>query len=397
MGDMTKTKKQRDPRLDFFRGVAMLIIFLAHVPWNPWANYIPARFGFSDGAEMFVFCSGFAAAIAFGGTYQRAGFGLGTLRIGYRIWQIYIAHIAMFFFIAMLTVAGTKFFGDADYVTKLNLSIFFDNAADLMIGLFTLTYVPNFFDILPMYMVALAMVPALMVLARIHPLLAVAGSVAVYVANWVFDGGLPAEPWSDREWFFNPFGWQLIFFTGFALSIGWIKAPTPTRALTIAAIVFVVAAIPLAHWPIWREFSLLAAWHADLKPWAAKTDYGILRWVHFMALAYLAVTFLKGREHLLRARIVQPIITVGQQALPVFLLSMFMAQATGMLLDQTGRDAQTITIVNLTGFAIIIGFAQFLTWMKSTPWKRMQPATPKPTVTERRDDPAPVFVAYPAE
>ena len=78
----------RDPRLDFFRGVAMLIIFVAHVPNNAWAEFIPARFGWSDATEMFVFCSGFAAAIAFGGTFVKAGFGFGTLRIGHRVWQI---------------------------------------------------------------------------------------------------------------------------------------------------------------------------------------------------------------------------------------------------------------------------------------------------------------------
>src|SRR3546814_19245199 len=48
----------RSPRRDFFRGVAMLIIFVAHVPDNPWAGFIPARFGWSDATEMFVFCSG---------------------------------------------------------------------------------------------------------------------------------------------------------------------------------------------------------------------------------------------------------------------------------------------------------------------------------------------------
>ena len=52
----------------------MLIIFVAHVPQNHWSNFIPAQFGFSDAAEMFVFCSGFAAAIAFGGTFIKAGF-----------------------------------------------------------------------------------------------------------------------------------------------------------------------------------------------------------------------------------------------------------------------------------------------------------------------------------
>ena len=58
--------RPRDPRLDFFRGLGMFIIFIAHLPWNSWALYIPARFGFSDATEIFVFCSGMASAIAFG-------------------------------------------------------------------------------------------------------------------------------------------------------------------------------------------------------------------------------------------------------------------------------------------------------------------------------------------
>ena len=36
----------RDQRLDFFRGVTMLIIFIAHTPGNSWNDWIPARFGF---------------------------------------------------------------------------------------------------------------------------------------------------------------------------------------------------------------------------------------------------------------------------------------------------------------------------------------------------------------
>ena len=46
----------RDPRLDFYRGIAMFIILLAHTPGNWWTLWIPARFGFSDATEIFVFC-----------------------------------------------------------------------------------------------------------------------------------------------------------------------------------------------------------------------------------------------------------------------------------------------------------------------------------------------------
>ena len=68
----------RDPRLDFYRGLAMFIILIAHIPYNAWAGWIPARFGFSDATEIFVFCSGMASAVAFGGAFLRRGWLMGT-------------------------------------------------------------------------------------------------------------------------------------------------------------------------------------------------------------------------------------------------------------------------------------------------------------------------------
>ena len=88
--------KQRDVRLDFFRGLGMFIIFIAHVPRNPWNDWIPARFGFSDATEIFVFCSGMASAIAFASVFDRAGFFHGTARVLYRCWQVYWCHIGLF-------------------------------------------------------------------------------------------------------------------------------------------------------------------------------------------------------------------------------------------------------------------------------------------------------------
>jgi hypothetical protein len=89
-------KRPRDPRLDVFRGVGMLIILVAHIPGNAWADWIPARFGFSDATEIFVFCSGVASALAFGRVFDSAGWALGTARILHRVWQVYWAHIGVF-------------------------------------------------------------------------------------------------------------------------------------------------------------------------------------------------------------------------------------------------------------------------------------------------------------
>ena len=87
------TTRQRDLRLDFFRGIAMFIILVAHIQSDWLALWIPARFGFSDATEMFVFCSGMASAIAFGRVFREQGLLIGTSRVLYRMWQVYWAHI----------------------------------------------------------------------------------------------------------------------------------------------------------------------------------------------------------------------------------------------------------------------------------------------------------------
>ena len=104
----------RDIRLDFFRGIAMFIILFAHTPGNFLTSWIPARFGFSDATEIFVFCSGMASAIAFGATFDRAGWALGTARVVYRIWQVYWAHIGLFF----ATAAMLAFLTDLEITTR---------------------------------------------------------------------------------------------------------------------------------------------------------------------------------------------------------------------------------------------------------------------------------------
>ena len=363
-------KKERDPRLDFFRGVAMLIIFVAHVPGNFWAKFIPARFGPSDAAEMFVFCSGFAAAIAFGGTFRRSGFLMGTMRIVIRCVQLYVAHLGLFFVLATVCAVATAYFVDFNYITKLNLPYFFDNTTEALVALFTLTYVPNFFDIMPMYIGVLALVPVVILIARVHPYLVPVFSIALYAATWQWQLEFPAEPFSDRPWFFNPLTWQLLFFTGFAISAGWIKAPPPNKWLFIACIIFVLALVPISNWPIMRAIPELKEIRTELILGFKKTNFGLLRWLHFLALAYICVTLLKGREQILRHRYFKPLIKCGQQALPVFLLGMTLSWIGGIVLDQIGRDALGLSLVNLSGMSILIGYAYLMGWVKSSPWRQ---------------------------
>ena len=162
------TNQGRDPRLDFFRGSAMFIIYIAHCRGNFLWDYIPARYGISDAADMFVFLSGMAASIAFGGSFIRHGMLMGTARILHRCWQLFVGHVGLFFAIAAIAVAATRWYGDTNYIEVLQIQRFFNDTQGALVDLFTLSYVPHYFDILPLYIVVLAMVPGMMALSRIQ-------------------------------------------------------------------------------------------------------------------------------------------------------------------------------------------------------------------------------------
>ena len=375
-------KAPRDPRLDFFRGLGMFIILIAHITQNPWTLWIPARFGFSDATEMFVFCSGMASALAFGAVFTRAGWVMGALQIAFRIWQVYWVHLGVFFvtLAAMLALNATQIF-PRDEVGALNLYPFLNNTGPNLLGLMTLTYVPNYFDILPMYLVVLALVPVMMALARLDVRLALVFSLVLWAAATA-GLNLPAELWftkpSDRMWFFNPFAWQLVFFTGFALMAGWLPAPPVTRGLVVLAIGIVVLSVPFAWHKIISASEFVRDWRRDWSVLFSKTDFGVLRYVHFLALAYLAWV-LAGPEGVRLRRtgwtgaVIALVMRVGQQSLAVFAASMVMARVLGAVLDLAGGGWLAAMAVNLAGFTIIIAVARLAAYFKAKPWKAPRP------------------------
>lgn len=371
-------KRPRDIRLDVFRGLCLIIIFIAHIWDNAWADWIPARFGFSDATEIFVFCSGMASAIAFGGSYRVHGFLIGSARVAFRCWQVYWSHIGVLLVSAALMLSVDAWLGTGrSYFDGLELAPLLDaTAPQAIVGLLTLRWVPHYFDILPMYLVVLCMLPIVMALSRYGKV-----HVAAFVGlTWLAASfgmlTLPAEPWSSREWFFDPFAWQLVFFTGFAFMSGWLPAPAVDPRAVRVAVAIVVLSIPFAWAPLTENVTILQDARAALAPLIDKTRFGILRYIHFLALAYLAFVAAGEAGRNLKGPVVELLRQLGQQSLAIFMSGLVLSFLASTALNLLGRNIWSVPMVNLVGIGVLIGIARATAFFKSAPWSK--PARAKP-------------------
>jgi hypothetical protein len=108
---------------------------------------------------------------------------------------------------------------------------------------------------------------------------------------------------------------------------------------------------------------------AQIVAFTDKTGFGLLRFVHFMALSYIVVHLVGERGSRLKGPVVRVLTVVGQQSLAVFITGMTIAQPIGIALDHAGRTIPAEIIGNLVGFATLIGVAYLVTWLKNAPWK----------------------------
>ncbi len=390
-------KRPRDIRLDFFRGLGMFIIFIAHVPTNWWAHWIPARFGFSDATEVFVFCSGMASAIAFGKLFDDRGVVAGLSRIAFRCWQVYWAHIGVFMVCAAVYVAADQMLANGGhYVRTMGLWPFFSDAPPHLLGLLTLTYVPPLFNILPMYLVILALLPAVVLVERHFGRLAVAAFIlSVYAIGTTGAISLPEAPGTTGIWYFNPFAWQLIFYTGFAFMRGWLPAPPVDRRQMIAAASVLVVLMPFAFVPLVDNVDILRHGNHALWPLIDKTTFRPLRLLHFLSFAYLVwVLAGEGGRHL-KGPFVAMCCKVGQQALGVFMAGIVLSQIAGIILDQTGRGLVSTSLINIVGCALLIATAYTAAYFKGQPWVAAKPAHQPRAVRERTEQQSPSSHALP--
>ncbi|WP_081688966.1 OpgC family protein [Inquilinus limosus] len=379
---MTAQTPARDIRIDFFRGLALIIIFINHTPGNIVGMFTPRVYGLSDAAEIFIFLAGLSSAMAFGRSFDRAGFLAGFGRVAQRVWQLYRAHIGLFIAICGIIVGANSIFAEPNYISRLGIDRFFDSPGRSLFELLSLHYVPHYFDILPLYMLLLAAIPAMVLLSRISPVLVVIGSAVLYVGAVAGGWNLTADSTDGRGWFFNPFAWQVLFVAGYGYGAGWFEVPRATRGRITAALIYLVFCAALALSLVRLDGGLFAGMRDILEPLARKTDIGPLRLLHFFALAYVVVSLLRAAPGLITPRGAEPMALMGRHSLSVFLLGMALSFIGGIVLDQAGTGILPHLAVNLGGIALLWLWARGAAWFNGQPWKR-RAAAPRPVTAHR--------------
>jgi len=167
----------RDLRLDLFRGIALWLIFLDHIPSNLVAWGTLRNYGFSDATEIFVFVSGYTAAFVYGKEMRERGFIIAGARILRRTWQIYVAHVFLFaIYLAEISYVATSFENPL-YAEEMNILDFLKQPDVTIIQALLLKFKPANMDVLPLYIILLLLFPPTLWLLQFRSTLALGASV----------------------------------------------------------------------------------------------------------------------------------------------------------------------------------------------------------------------------
>jgi len=357
----------RDVRLDFFRGLALLFIFLNHIPGN-FVNWLSHRnYGFSDATEVFVFISGYVAVVAYGSILARGGLALAIMKILHRCWQIYVAHIFLFvLFMAEIAYVATAV-SNPLYIEEMQAVAFFDQPHSALGETLLLKFRPRNMDVLPLYIILLLVFPLVLLGLRACRSAVLGASFLLYVAARVWGWNLPAYP-EGSQWFFNPFTWQFLFVLG-----AWFGShhgrPLPSILrtdwlTTLAAAYVVFALLVVMTWHDPRLAMYMPIWLADILYPIDKTSLDPTRLFHFLALALITVRLVPDDAPFRRWWAARQVIACGQHSLQVFCAGTVLAFLGQFVLVEIDPSLAAQLVISIAGLVVMVGLAQGLTWYR---------------------------------
>ncbi len=376
----------RDLRLDFFRGLSLIFIFIDHIPENLLSNFTLHSIAFCDAAEVFIFISGYTAALVYGQSLRRNGPLLAIAQIYRRVWQLYVAHIFLFVIFTAEVSYTLIALQNPMYADELGVGDFLNAPHIAIIRALFLDFQPNFLDILPLYIVLLGAFPLVLLGLERHPLLP--GVLSAILYGLTLSRGWALHTYPDaRVWYFNPLAWQFLFVIGASLGHARARGLPPLRpprllsrfAVAVASGIMLISLSWMAH-SFYDPFPpfFLKLWYLTLD----KTDLAPLRLFSFLALAITALYFVMPESRFLTSRWARPIVLCGQNSLYVFCLGILMSVFAHFVLSELQSGIPMQMAVNAAGIAMMFGTALLLQWFKTASRRPRAPSSAQPAPSE---------------
>lgn len=263
--------------LDMLRGYALVCIMVDHMPRSVLRETTLGNFSVFDAAELFVLLSGFLVGLVWQTVETKQGRPAAQWRFARRAFEVWRALVIGGMLMALLSAGLLAL--DMKHTAIWNQYAIWviENPLGYLGTLATMWLQPNLMDVLAVYVVLIASAPLLVPVLLRWPLFFAMASLIV----WWFAPGLNKMIPNHRDngLLFNPFGWQMLFYTGTAMALFRHRfMPVLLRykhlltALAIgmfafgAAIVIAVkfgeAALPVRE-ALKQVYGVVVKWHLD--------------------------------------------------------------------------------------------------------------------------------------
>lgn len=288
--------------LDGLRGYFLVFMLITHLFGGEYAlvKVNHAELGFVQDAQGFVFLSGLLVGALYGRRMERQGFAGPARQVWKRAFELYLWTLGLM--VAVLVLR--QVLPGAATIWSEWLGLLPTRAAPVTVAAATLLYQPTFFDILPQYILYMAVAPFLLWLCVTgRAAVVLAGSVLLWLAiqlgmHLAIADGVNALLGSSYKGLtlraaFNPLAWQILFFSAMAIGALWAQGKVDVGRILDPGRPgpAILAAVVVAFFAFWRfgftfellpEVMMLRFWIFE-----NRTEFSLVFLVNFVALAYL--------------------------------------------------------------------------------------------------------------
>ena len=361
--ELQAQKPHYDHRIDFFRGLSLIFIFINHIPGNYFTYFTSRTFSLFDSAEVFMFLAGYSAALGYHSLLPQGLHALARKALS-RARTILLYHMALVAIVmtsAYALISAGVWTGYEVFIDKIG-----NEPLQALAGIPLLAFQAPLLDILPMYVVVMLLAPFLIWLrARSElALLAASGMTWMFAARF-----FPAIPTLTYEvdWFFNPFCWQFLFAIG--LMFGWrtrtamppVASGEARRVLDLCSALFVIFSacvlMTIAFVSIdTAALNRLRAMYFSLD----KQSLDLWRLVGLLTSAYLVARLAPKTGPWLAWTPVRLICAAGAASLPIFALTVLLSFAGKFFVIAMNQSVLADAVASGAGIAIMLTAAHIL-------------------------------------